>query len=268
LVKLLVGELEPLEGSIEIGGNVDVEYFDQELSGLDHKRTVIDTIWDMRPEWEAYDLRSYLAKFLFFGEDVFKAVSMLSGGEKKKLALARLLTQPSNFLILDEPTNHLDIGSLEALQDALLEYDGTLLFISHDRHFLNQVAKRILAIRNERLIDCPGDYSYFSSRYDAVETPSTPKEHTEEKRFYYRQEKREKNIRSARRKRIKKLEILIEEQEVAIAGLQGQLQDENNAADWEKLQALEKDKVTAQARLDDLVTEFYRLIEDEEATDS
>jgi ATP-binding cassette subfamily F protein 3 len=269
LVKLLVEELEAEEGSIEIGRNVDFKYFDQELSDLDDEKTVIDTIWDIRPELEAYGLRSYLARFLFFGDDVFKEVKMLSGGEKKKLALARLLALPANFLILDEPTNHLDIGSLEALQDALLEYDGTILFISHDRHFLDRVAGRILAIRDGRVLDSPGNYSEFVRRFDVREEAPVDIEERIEKRVSYRQEKREKNIRSARRKRIKELESLICDQEGTIDHIERQLISEDNASDWEKLHQLEDDKKAAEDHLDELVTEFYQLIEEEdEAADS
>jgi ATP-binding cassette subfamily F protein 3 len=266
LVKLLVEELEAEEGSIEIGRNVDFKYFDQELSDLDDEKTVIDTIWDIRPELEAYGLRSYLARFLFLGDDVFKEVKMLSGGEKKKLALARLLALPANFLILDEPTNHLDIGSLEALQDALLEYDGTILFISHDRHFLDRVAGRILAIRDGRVLDSPGNYSEFVRRFDVREEAPVDIEERIEKRVSYRQEKREKNIRSARRKRIKELESLICDQEGTIDHIERQLISEDNASDWEKLDQLEADKKAAEDHLDELVTEFYQLIEEEDET--
>lgn len=269
LVKLLVEELQAEEGSIEIGRNVDVKYFDQELSDLDPVHSVIDTIWDIRPELEAYGLRSYLARFLFFGDDVFKGVKMLSGGEKKKLALAKLLALPANFLILDEPTNHLDIGSLEALQDALNEYDGTILFISHDRHFLDRVAERILAIRDEKLFDSVGNYSDFVARYDVKTEESVDVEEKLEKRVSYRQEKREKNIRSAHRKRIKELESLICDQEGTIDHIERQLISEENASDWEKLHQLEADKQAAETHLDELVTEFYQLIEEEdETTDS
>jgi ATP-binding cassette subfamily F protein 3 len=263
LLKLIISELSAGSGAVEIGRNVDLRYFDQELSELVAEQTVLDTIWDVRPEYEAYQLRSYLARFLFFGEDVFKQVKMLSGGEKKKLALARLLAEPANFLILDEPTNHLDVNSLEALQEALVEYDGTFLFVSHDRHFLDQVATRILAIEDGQLIDRPGNYSAYAAYREATQ-PQAQKEDKSEKRDSYRLEKREKNIRSARRKRIKELEGLIPEQEARVLGLQAQIEDPENASDWEKLARLEEKKCDAKADKDKLETEYLKLVEEDE----
>ncbi|MFH2055394.1 MAG: ATP-binding cassette domain-containing protein [bacterium] len=267
LLKLIMEQLPSAEGSIEIGRNVDLRYFDQELSDLVPEQTVLDTIWDVRPEYEAYQLRSYLARFLFFGEDVFKQVKTLSGGEMKKLALARLLAEPANFLILDEPTNHLDINSLEALQRALLDYDGTLLFVSHDRHFLDQVASRILAIEAGQLHDRPGNYSNYINWRESRQ-PQRERIDKTDKRDSYRLEKREKNIRSARRKRIKELESLIPEQEARIMGLQAQFEDPANASEWEKLARREEMKREAQAEKDKLETEYLRLVEEDEAAGS
>lgn len=264
LLKLVMEQLQTENGAIEVGRNVDLRYFDQELSELVPEQTVLDTIWEVRPEYEAFQLRSYLARFLFFGEDVFKQVKTLSGGEKKKLALARLLAEPANFLILDEPTNHLDVNSLEALQQALLEYDGTLLFVSHDRHFLDQVAGRILAIETGRLHDRPGNYSEYAAWREA-QHPVHEKADKTDKRDSYKLEKREKNIRSARRKRIRELEQLIPEQEAQIMGLQAQFEDPANASDWERLARLEEKKLVAQAEKDQLETEYLRLVEEDEA---
>jgi ATP-binding cassette subfamily F protein 3 len=204
---------------------------------------------------------------MFFGEDVFKQTKLLSGGEKKKLALARLLALPANFLILGEPTNHLDINSLESLQQSLCEYDGTLLFISHDRHFLTRVPQRILALRDGGLIDFDGNYAEFVASQEPAEKEA-PSQAELEKRRTYREEKREKNIKSARRKRIKELEELIGKQEQLIRDLDEQLVDPANASDWEKLARLEADKKAAVARLDEMVAECYQLIEEDEAAGS
>ncbi|MCK4857454.1 MAG: ABC-F family ATP-binding cassette domain-containing protein [candidate division Zixibacteria bacterium] len=266
LVRLIIKDLETASGTITVGRNVDIEYFDQELAALDPELSVLDTIWNVRPDFEAFQLRSYLARFLFVGEDVFKLVKMLSGGEKKKLALAQILAHPANFLILDEPTNHLDIASLDALQESLREYNGTLLFISHDRHFLDKVATRIIAISNRMIIDRPGNYSEFVAYQSKKQTlPVTAKKG---KRDAYHSEKREKNMRSARRKRIKELELLIREEEAQIERSKAQLVSEEYASDWEKLNAIAAAKKEQEARLNAYMKEYYRLREEDETADS
>lgn len=267
LVKLLVGQLEPWEGAVEIGRNVDYEYVDQELTMLDANSTVLDTIWDIRPQWDALQLRSHLARFLFFGEDVFKLVKMLSGGEKKKLALARLLATPANFVILDEPTNHLDIGSREVLEESLREYEGTVLFISHDRFFLESVAQRILAIHEGKLHDWRGKYSEFAERIKTTPLRSDGAGKLQ-KREERKQERRQKNIVTARRRRIKELEEEIAALERAIDDMQRELLDEAHASDWERLASLGKEQNDRRALLDKRVTEYYQLIEEDEAADS
>jgi ATP-binding cassette, subfamily F, member 3 len=267
LVKLLVGQLEPWEGSVEIGRNVDCEYVDQELTMLDTGSSVLDTIWDIQPQWEALQLRSHLARFLFFGEDVFKQVRMLSGGEKKKLALARLLATPANFVILDEPTNHLDIGSREVLEESLREYEGTVLFISHDRFFLESVAKRILALHEGQLHDWRGKYSEFAEKIKTVPLRSEGSDKSL-KREERKQERRAKNLVTARRRRIKELEEEISSLERAIEARQADLLDERHASDWEKLASLGKEQNDMRLLLDKHMTEYYQLIEEDETTDS
>jgi ATP-binding cassette, subfamily F, member 3 len=267
LVKLLVGQLEQWEGTVEIGRNVDSEYVDQELSILNQNDSVLDTIWDIQPQWDAFQLRSHLARFLFFGEDVFKYVRMLSGGERKKLALARLLATPANFIILDEPTNHLDIGSREVLEESLREYEGTVLFISHDRFFLESVAQRILALHDGKLHDWRGKYSEFAEKIKATPLKSETG-HKSQKREERKQERRQKNIGTARKRRLKELEEEIAALEKHIDALQAQLLDERHAADWEKLASLGQEQNERRALRDKRISEYYQLIEEDETADS
>jgi ATP-binding cassette subfamily F protein 3 len=160
-LKTITGDLEPLEGGVTWGANVTLEYFDQELANLDYSSTVIEEIAAVAPRATAGELRGYLAKFLFTGEDVFKPVAALSGGEKSRLALAKLIYSRANVLVLDEPTNHLDIQSREALERALSEYAGTIITVSHDRYFLDKLATEILHFEGGRATYHTGSYSDF-----------------------------------------------------------------------------------------------------------
>ena len=146
LIKILLGKLAPISGRIEIGYNVEIGYYDQENQNLDASKTVIDELWDAYPTMKETEVRNTLALFRFIGEDVFKSVSVLSGGERARLTLAKLILSRMNLLILDEPTNHLDIGSREALEEALEKYEGTVITVSHDRYFIGKLATRIIEI--------------------------------------------------------------------------------------------------------------------------
>ena len=143
LFKIIMDELEPDNGISVLGKNVFIGYYDQEQSNLNSEKTIIDEVWDDFPELTTTEIRNALASFLFTGDDVFKKISLLSGGEKCRINLLKLILSKSNFLLLDEPTNHLDIMSREALENAILGYDGTVLVISHDRYFLNKVINKI-----------------------------------------------------------------------------------------------------------------------------
>ncbi|TRU24318.1 MAG: ABC-F family ATP-binding cassette domain-containing protein [Microcystis aeruginosa Ma_QC_B_20070730_S2] len=168
LLRLIVGLETPTEGSIEIGKhNVIPSYFEQnQAEALDLTKTVLDTIHDEVPDWKDVEVRSLLGRFLFSGETVLKKVESLSGGEKARLALAKMLLAPANLLILDEPTNHLDIPAKEMLESALKVYEGTVLIVSHDRYFISQVANKIVEIRDGELIVYAGDYHYYLEKLD------------------------------------------------------------------------------------------------------
>jgi ATP-binding cassette subfamily F protein 3 len=180
-LKTILGKLEPVAGGLTWGVNVTLDYFDQELSNLDFSSTVIEEIAAVAPSATAGELRGYLAKFLFTGDDVYKSVSALSGGEKSRLALAKIIYSRANVLVLDEPTNHLDIPSREALEQALAEYKGTIITVSHDRYFLDRIATEILHFEDGAANYFTGSYSdYYAYRHrQAVEERTTTQKRNE-----------------------------------------------------------------------------------------
>jgi len=239
LLKTLGGLLEPISGDITVGGNVDVAYFDQELSNLDLESDVISELWTIDPVAESGRLRSFLARFGFSGEDVFKKVALLSGGEKTKLALAKLLYFPATVMIFDEPTNHLDIASIEALEEGLAGYNGTLLIVSHDRYFLDRVVNRILEIDRRRLTSYLGNYTEYVERKS--QRPSAKREVSEEKKSSYEQFKEESRRKSRHRKRLQQVAETIIELEAQLKTLE---RDELavDSSDWHRLSDLAAQK--------------------------
>jgi ATP-binding cassette subfamily F protein 3 len=173
-LKTLLGEIEPLGGGFTWGANINIEYFDQELSSLDFQSTVIEEITSVAPRVPPGELRTYLAKFLFTGDDIFKPVAALSGGEQSRLALAKLIYSRANVLVMDEPTNHLDIPSREALEQALSEYAGTVIMVSHDRYFLDKLATEILHFENGVATYHTGSYSDFYAVHHVTQADLAP----------------------------------------------------------------------------------------------
>lgn len=168
LLHLITGMEPPTEGIVKLGDhNVMPSYFEQnQAEALDLNKTVIDTIHDEVPDWTNEDVRTLLGRFLFSEDTVFKDVASLSGGEKARLALAKMLLRPANLLMLDEPTNHLDIPAKEMLEEALQNYDGTVIIVSHDRYFISQVANKIVEIREGELRLYRGDYHYYLEKIE------------------------------------------------------------------------------------------------------
>ena len=160
-MKTIVKSQEPIAGKIRYGTNVQFGYYDQEQATLIGTGTVLQELWDDWPMMNEKDVRSVLGRFLFTGEDVEKPVTSLSGGEKARLSLAKLMLQKSNTLILDEPTNHLDLDSKEILENALDDFPGTLIFVSHDRYFINRIATKVIDISATGTTEYLGDYDYF-----------------------------------------------------------------------------------------------------------
>lgn len=169
LLKTIVKDIEALRGDIRYGTNVQIGYYDQEQAKLHSNKSVLSELWDEWPLLNEKDIRSILGRFLFSGDDVAKTVNSLSGGEKARLALAKLMMQKSNFLVLDEPTNHLDLDSKEILENALIDYPGTLLFVSHDRYFINRIATKVIELSSTGSFEYLGDYDYYVEKKQELE---------------------------------------------------------------------------------------------------
>ncbi|WP_339263308.1 ABC-F family ATP-binding cassette domain-containing protein [Solibacillus sp. FSL W7-1472] len=169
LLKTIVQDIEALAGDIRYGTNVQIGYYDQEQAKLHSNKPVLNELWDEWPLLNEKDIRNILGRFLFSGDDVSKTVSSLSGGEKARLALAKLMMQKSNFLVLDEPTNHLDLDSKEILENALIDYPGTLLFVSHDRYFINRIATKVVELSSTGSFEYLGDYDYYVEKKEELE---------------------------------------------------------------------------------------------------
>lgn len=228
LFKIIMDKVHSDKGVKVLGTNVNVGYYDQEQSDLNLDKTIIDEVWDEFPNLTTSKLRSYLASFLFTGDDVFKVINTLSGGEKCRINLLKLMLSKSNLLLLDEPTNHLDIMSREALEDAILEYDGTLMVISHDRYFLNKVIGRILELKEDGVSEYLGNYSYYQekklnpTRFEDYEELANGKTKTQLKDEKKKKREAEKEAKALQLK-IKTLEKTISEKEDELTSLQEQL---------------------------------------------
>lgn len=229
LLKILLGKIKADSGSFSMGKNVFSGYYDQEQSDLDLNKTILDEVWDTFPKMTTTELRNALASFLFTGDDVFKEISLLSGGEKCRINLLKLMLSKPNFLLLDEPTNHLDIMSREALEDAILSYDGTLIVISHDRYFLNKVITKILELEENNINTYLGNYSYYSekkenpNRFEEFEnengTSKTKTQIKEDRKKKKETQKAEKELKL----KLKNLEKEISDSEDKLLALQEEL---------------------------------------------
>ena len=252
LIKSIVGQIPFIKGEARFGANVEVGYYDQTQSKLTPHNSVLDELWNdfkLTPEVE---IRNRLGAFLFSGDDVKKTVGMLSGGERARLLLAKLSMENNNFLILDEPTNHLDIDSKEVLENALIDFDGTLLFVSHDRYFINRVATQVLELSEEGSTLYLGDYDYYLEKKAELEAlaaaqaeampVSSAKEVTSND--YHLQKQNQKELRKITR-RIEQLEAEMEELDQKIQDITETMHSTNDAADLVQLQS-ELDQLTAQ----------------------
>jgi len=257
ILKTLLGELEQVDGEIRIGNKVEVGYFDQELSDLDDNNTVLDELWLVDPLALPGRLRSYLARYGFRGEDVFKRIGVLSGGEKTKLALAKLLFLPVNFLIFDEPTNHLDIDSRQALEEGLLNYNGTSLIVSHDRYFLDKIVTRIIAVENGTASVYLGNYSYYTEKKAERETPTERKAADPSKIHEYEEFKRLSRQRGRLKKELQSVRSKIQDHETILERLEQDLEYNIPKNNWEKLDAAAKEK----KRVEDVLLELYDRLE-------
>lgn len=261
ILKSLIGELDPIEGEIRIGNNVDVSYFDQELSDLNVENTVLENLWEIDPNVEVGVIRSFLGRFGFSGDDALKKVSTLSGGEKTKLSLARLLYYPSNLIIFDEPTNHLDIVSREALEQALIDYDGSLLIVSHDRYFLDKVVDKIFYLKNGRIRIFDGNYSDFKEKM--LDYQPTPIAKDSKSKQSYLEFKEKSKQRSKLKKEIDKTKESITALEQEVHSLAEKLNGQIPADDWEQLQQTTERK----NHIEEEILELYMKLEELEDID-
>lgn len=233
LLKIFVGIIDADEGSFAIGANTFVGYYDQIQESLNINNTVLDELWDEYPNLTQTQIRNALAVFLFRGEDVFKEISKLSGGERARVELSKLLLKKVNFLIMDEPTNHMDIHSKEALEKALSEYNGTMLIVSHDRYFINKLADKIYYMDNGRVECYDGNYDYFLSKHKPLENDVVEKQVSASK-LDYKEQKRLESLKRKKQTKISRCENEITQIEEDIKQVSLELQDPKIASDFEK----------------------------------
>ncbi len=225
LFKIIMDKIKPDTGTKVLGANVEVGYYDQEQSNLDLNKTILDEVWDDFPYLTTSKLRTVLGSFLFYGDDVFKTIDKLSGGEKCRINLLKLMLSKPNLLLLDEPTNHLDIPSREALEEAILSYDGTLIVISHDRYFLNKVINKIVELEEVGSTEYLGNYNYYiekkknPTRFEAYEDFANGKTKTQIKEERKKKKELEKEEK-AKKQKLKKVEDEIAKSEEALEKLQ------------------------------------------------
>lgn len=264
LFKIIMNEIMPLTGTAKLGANVHVDYFHQEQKTLNLDNTIIDEIWNDHPSLNQTTLRNMLGSFLFEDEEVFKKISTLSGGERARVAILKLILSNSNFLLLDEPTNHLDIDSKEVLEEALLNYTGTLFTISHDRYFLNTVVDKILVLDSDGITEYLGNYNYYMDKkkqtleMNSIETTEekTKTQLKDEKRKEREQRELEKKARVKRQN----IEKEIEEIELEIEKLNVLMCQEEIYSNPEKSKEVSQNKSSLEDRLNNLYEEWEQLM--------
>ncbi len=263
LFRIIMDKIPSDNGIKVLGKNVFVGYYDQEQSNLNFNKTILDEVWDDFPHMTTTEIRSALAAFLFTGDDVLKSISTLSGGEKCRINLLKLMLSKANFLLLDEPTNHLDIISREALEDAILNYDGTIILISHDRYFLNKIINKIFELNEDGVKEYLGNYSYYVEkkknplRFEDIEegsgiTKTQLKLDKKKKREAEKAEKEKANI-------LKNIENKIAATEESLEELQGQLCLEEVYSNPEKSIEINKEIQKTEEELQNLYDQWEEL---------
>ncbi len=264
LFKILMNKITDYEGNFEIGHHVNIAYYEQEQANLNPENTIVDEIWDENPQLDHQQIRTYLAQFLFLGDDIFKEIGDLSGGEKSRIALLKLMLSKANLLLMDEPTNHLDIDSKEVLEDALVNYDGTLFIISHDRYFLNKVANKILEFSNDGISEYLGNYNYYIEKKNELlydEDENEPVITKTELKAIRKKEKEKKKQEKARKKEIEELEIKISETEEKITELEELMCQPEIYSDPEKSKEIHSENNTLKKKLEEMFDKWVMLTE-------
>ncbi|MBP9997350.1 MAG: ABC-F family ATP-binding cassette domain-containing protein [Lachnospiraceae bacterium] len=272
ILKIINELVTPDSGKIKLGANVTIGYYDQEHHVLHDEKTIFDEISDEYPTLTNTEIRNVLAAFLFTNDDVFKKISSLSGGEKGRVSLAKLMLSEANLLILDEPTNHLDITSKEILENALNNYEGTVLYVSHDRYFINKTADRILELKDQKLFEYLGNYDYYLEKSDELNKQSSDTvdniesvPHTTQKSSAAVDYKAQKLAAAAAKRAAKELsdvENEIEKCENLLSDIEAALNNPANGNDTAKLISLQKDKEKYNELLEELMTKWEQLSED------
>lgn len=264
LFKIIMDEISPDKGVSCLGKNVFIGYYEQEQANINPENTVIDEVWNDFPELTTTEIRNALAAFLFRGDDVFKRISSLSGGEKCRINILKLILSKSNFLLLDEPTNHLDIVSREALEDAIMGYDGTVLVISHDRYFLNKVIGKIYELNEDGVREYLGNYSYYIEKKKNPLRFQLEEESIGKTKTQIQNEKKKKRevekVEKEKKLRVKNIETKISNLEKYIVELQNQLCLEDVYSNPEKSENINKQLLDSQNDLDDLYEEWESLL--------
>jgi ATP-binding cassette subfamily F protein 3 len=270
LLKGIINKVSPRKGNVNFGSNVTVGYYDQEQANLRSNKRVLNELWDEYPLLPEKDIRTVLGNFLFSGDDVLKEVSTLSGGEKARLALAKLMMQKANLLILDEPTNHLDLDSKEILENALIDYPGTILFVSHDRYFINRISTRVLELEPNRITNYIGDYDYYLEKkqmqleleeLEGNSLSSTSQQPVKEEKRSFEEEKELKRLERQRKRRIEEIETEISSLEETIVLNEDKLCDPEVYQNHELVQQLNEANREANSRLEKLMEEWEHILE-------
>ena len=264
LFKILLGQYQPDGGLVKLGAGVDLGYYEQSQMSLHDEKTVIDEIWDLHPRMTQTEVRSALAVFLFKGEDVFKPVGALSGGERARVLLLKLMLSKANFLLLDEPTNHLDIGSCQALEDALQGYDGTLFVVSHDRYLINKLADRLYVLGKDGAKLYPGNYDYYLEKRQE-EAEAAPREEAAPKVNLYKLRKERESELRKKRTALSRVEGQIEENDRERAALAEKLEQPEIAADYQAVTQTSQEIAALEAQGEALLQQWTQLSEELEA---
>lgn len=271
LLKILMGQYQPDNGEFKLGNNIQCGYYDQAQTDLDPSKTALDEVWDKYPGMTQTEVRSALAQFLFKGEDVFKNVGKLSGGEKARVSLLKLMLSKANMLLLDEPTNHLDIHSREALENALANYGGTLLIVSHDRYLINKLADRIVWLDKNGTVNIDGNYDRYIELKAAKEQAEQTnlavqaKAVTEAKKNDYKERKERESTLRKLNGALKRCEQAIEDVEAKTADLAQQMSQPEIATDYEKTSKLAEEIASLKEKEEALTAEWMELSEQIEA---
>jgi ATP-binding cassette subfamily F protein 3 len=274
LLKSIVQKLDSLTGTFALGSHVQIGYYDQQQADLTSNKRVLDELWDDYPEKTEKEIRTVLGNFLFSGDDVLKPVSALSGGEKARIALSKLMLQNANFLILDEPTNHLDLDSKEILENALIDYPGTILFVSHDRYFINRITTKVFELSSRKLNEYLGDYDYYLEKKEEqlelerleqeADDRSLPHKQNsaisqQESKLTYQQEKELKKLERQKQRRIEEIEAEIANLEEKIEHNESLLCDPEIYQNHEEVQKINTENELLQSQLENLMNEWENL---------